>query len=196
MKKVTLFLSLVYVFIFFNSCSENLEDCITSAFKVKVASSNSSSYERNYTTTIPQVLTNDIVVSTGDAIAPYGLNTNGYNLTVLNGDLIINGGVNGASNTIINVYGTFDVSGSVNLNNMHVYCNSAFIFGSMNGGGTIYYCNAISMVGVMNQNQSNPIFQQSNHCNTLSLNELSYEMVEVPCHYLGETIDGYRYIEN
>jgi hypothetical protein len=188
----------IALFSIFSACEKDEGECMTKAAKFKTSAiSNSKKLERELTFSLPQNLTEDMVIPNGNAIASGGLNTNGYNVTVENGDLIINGSLNGGSSSEIKVSGTIDINGSINLNEMEIYCSDVIIFGSMNGPGFIYYCGLYDVNGSINNNNPNNqnILQQSNHCATLSSggSSIDYEIVNVPCDYIGKTIDGYKY---
>lgn len=181
-----------------NSCESDEELCYVEMGYIYESSSvsapNNSNFMRVSQTVIQSPLSGDVFI-TGDAIANGGINTNGYDI-VVEGDLVVNGSLNGASNSTIEVSGVFDLNGSMNMNGMNIYCDTAIVFGSLNGPGYIYYCSQKDFTGSKNNNNPNNqnIFQQSTHCGVLSNNDMSFDGFEqAPCDYDGRVVNGKKW---
>ena len=97
-----------------------------------------------------------------------------------------------ASGSIITA-SNITIAGNVNLNQGEIWCNSITVSGGVNGGGYIYYCNSYTVTGNINNNQNQPVIQHN--CGVLSDNSINYELVEVPCEYLGSVVDGFYYMQ-
>ena len=187
----------VALFTVFTAC-ESDDPCMTKDYTTTVNSiqnkviGSTNNQSKVSQTVIQSPLSEDIFI-TGDATVNGGLNTNGYDI-IVEGDLVVNGPLNGDSNSNIGVRGVFDLFGSMNMNGMNIYCDTAIVFGSLNGPGYIYYCSQKDFTGSKNNNNPNNqnIFQQSTHCGVLNVEDK--ELKEpIPCDYLGKTVNGITY---
>ncbi len=197
--KRVLVVALVTIAILFGATSCSQDDgaaCTVEALKYKVVKKTTDVTNKMMTVEIHSPLTADVYIE-GNAISQGNLNTNGYNIQVL-GDFEIKGNFNGADTTTIFVEGELKVNGNINLNQSEVRCNEFWLNGNMSGQGQVYWCESEWVNGNINNNQPTPILVQNcliSTDNVLTDGAIDYEVVTVPCDYIGRYIDGFFYAE-
>ena len=188
------------------SCSSDDSNCMTEAFKVKVESTSVKS-ESNRNASYPcsivvnmQDYQNQSLIeldAQGGTICingGYNMNSN-VTILVINGNLKLSGSGN-LGGEIIVTDGDIVLDGAYNLNSGFKTSSNSFIFhgsGIINCGVEILVYQAYDFTGsfVWNCDLDDVVTVDG----TLSGDgNVGYEVVTVPCDYLGKTIDGYKYL--
>lgn len=178
---------LLTVFLTLSSCTTE-EVCMTEAYRVPHTASVKESV---LTHIIPGTLTENVYLE-GDVVVEGNLHTNGYDIEI-NGSLTIEGNYHGDESSLIIVSESIEIMGNVHLNESIIRSDSVSIDGNVQGGGYIYWCSYINVEGDVHDHQLDPVLNQD--CGTLSDNTPEYEIVTVPCDYIGNCVEGYLYIE-
>ncbi len=181
---------ILFSILMLTSCQNDNNTCIIQAYKIPSSQvifgfNESNSYLGRESSNLS--LTEDTVIE-GDKTISGDLNLNGYTLRV-NGNLFVNNNINGQGSLYVKQ--NISVSGNLQPNGGEITSEqgSISVSGYLNGPGTITYCVQLAVSAAI---QNNPIVIQD--CGE-TLSTPSFGSVEmVPCDYIGQEIDGYKYI--
>lgn len=169
-----------------SSCSEE-EQCMSEAYVIE-AGSQSSFGKSSVGKEDDLVLTEDLFI-----VGNIDYNTiklNGYTLQVsgiINATFVkLQGGIMIAEFSII-------VEEEVKLQGGSMYADSIYLYGTLIGPGNVYHCDEFESSGSIT---NDPNIEQ--YCggiiSVLSDNSINFKIEEVPCTYIGKTIDGFTYL--